>query len=188
MRHLRIGRELAPAVGLGAALVAFGIAAIGAPIVLGQDSVSAGDGQGPATTRAVVASGSSQRFGRWEIVSSQTAAGDPCVGVRLLDGPGGGGRSLAEACGPTVANQVGSIVAPPGGQGTLFFGRVDDRATTAHISHRGSEMLSVMVRSGADGHQYVTAESAERLPAAQVRLSDAASMDLGRADPAAIGG
>lgn len=186
MRHPRIRRELAPAVGLGAALAAFAIAALGAPMVLGQGSESAGDAHGPATPRSVVAVGTSRYFGRWEIVSSQTAAGDPCVGLRLLDGRGGG-PSLAEACGPTVADQVGSLVAPPGRRGTLFFGRVADRAATVRVSEDGRGLLSAKVRSGADGRSYVAAESAERLPDAQVRLSDARDVDLGRADPAAVG-
>lgn len=187
MRHRRIRRELAPAVGLGAALAAFGVAALGAPTVLGQGAESAGDGHGPASPRSVVAAGSSRYFGRWQIVSSHTAAGDPCVGLRLLDGRGGGGPSLAEACGPTVADQVGSLVAAPGHQGTLFFGRVDDRAATVRVSDDGRRLLSAKVRAGADGHSYVAAESADRLPGAQVRLSDARDADLGRADPTAVG-
>lgn len=188
MRNLRIRRELAPAIALAAALGGFGVAALGAPIVLGQGSEPAGDGQGPTTPRTVVASGSSRYFGRWEIVSSHAANGDPCVGVRLIEGQPGSGPSLAEGCGPTVANQVGSLVAPPSQQGTLFFGRVDGRTTTARVSDGGRQKLSVKALSGSDGRKYVVADSAERLPGAQVRLSDAQNTDLGRADPAAVGG
>jgi hypothetical protein len=189
MTNLRIRSELAPAVGLASALLAFGIAALGAPIVLGQSAEPVGDSEGPATPRTVVASGDSRYFGRWEIVSSQTANGDPCVGVRLLEGQPGSGPSLAEGCGPTVANQVGTLVAPPGKQGTLWFGRVDSRTATGRVSaDAGRQLLALEAIAGRDGRKYVVAESAARLRTAQVRLSDGNDAGLGRADAAAVAG
>jgi hypothetical protein len=58
--------------GLAAALAGFGAAAIATPVVLGQDPDGghAADSGGPATARTVVAAGSTEQFGRWEIVVS----------------------------------------------------------------------------------------------------------------------
>jgi hypothetical protein len=185
MRNIRIRSELAPAVGLAAALVVFGVSAIGAQVVVGHGNEPTADGQGPATARAVVAAGNSKSFGRWEIVSSQTANGDPCVGIRLLEGQPGSGPSLAEACGPTVANQVGSLVAAPGQRGTLFFGWVENRTAAANVRAGGSHKLRAEAIVGADGRKYIVADTAERLAGAEVRLQGAQGADLGRVDSAA---
>lgn len=179
-------KHFKPLVGFIAAVVGFATAAFATPVVFGQGQ---DDGQvahtgGPVTTRTVVASGATKQFGRWEIVTSRTADGTPCLGVRLLDSYKSGGSSLSEACGTSVNNQVGNITSS---DGTLFFGRVTGPAHSARISAGGQHKMEVPTITGRDGLTYVLAEASEPLPEAVVGLSDAGQRGLGRVDPAAVG-
>jgi len=115
------------------------------------------DSGGPVAARTVVASGATERFGRWEIVTSKTADGTPCLGVRLLDSYKPGGSSLSEGCGTSVNNQVGSISSP---DATLFFGRVTGSAEEARISSAdGRATITVPTLPARDRLTYVLAES-----------------------------
>jgi hypothetical protein len=178
-------KTLKPLVGFAAALVGFAVAAVATPVVLGQDADGdqAAHTGGPATARTLIASGETKQFGRWEILSSETADGIPCLGVRLLDSYKPGGSSLSEACGTSVDNQVGSITAS---DATLFFGRVTGSAEQARISADGQEQIETPTFTGRDGLTYVLAEASERLPNVKVELTTAGQRNLGRVDPAAV--
>lgn len=180
-------KMLRSAVAAGVGAGAFAVGALGAPLVLGQssDEPVMDDPGGPATSPVTVTSGQSRYFGRWQIVTSKTSSGTPCVGVRLLDAEAVGGPSVAGGCGASTSNQVGSIIASAGQQGTLFFGRVDSRTATAEVTEGGRQKLKVKALTGSDGRTYIAADSLERIRGAEVRLADRQGNDLGRVDPAA---
>lgn len=180
-------KHLTPAIALLAALTSFGVVALGAQAVVGQDDADTGrDGHDIVGERVVVASGESKQFGRWELVKSRAVNGDPCMGIRLFRDAADGGASLSEGCGPDVQNQVGSIVAAPGKGGTLFFGQVSQSASAVVVRDGATRKLSTNAIVGADGKRYVAAEAAERLPGAVVELSDGSGRELGRVDSAAV--
>jgi hypothetical protein len=103
--------------------------------------------------------------------------------VHLIDPPGLEPGSRSEACGTAVDNQVGSITKS---KATLFFGRVTDNARTVRISDGATRKLAKPTFRGNDRRTYVAAEVDERLPSAEVHLSDAAQRGLGRVDAAAV--
>lgn len=175
-------RTLISIAGLVAVSASFGVASLLAPAVFGQNSAQnhAPDTGGPVTERVVVASGTAGEFGKWELVASEDAAGEPCLGVRLLE-PAEGMPSLAEGCGPATDDQVGNI---SGSRGTLFFGRVADNAEVATVSSRGVQERSLKAFGGRDGRTYVLAAADAGLSNAIVTVSDGSGNNLGRVDPA----
>ena len=174
-------RGLTPAFGALAALVTFAIAAVAAPMVVSQEGTS--DHAGPAGPRTVVASGASKHFGQWELTTSNTADGQPCVGVRFINPPPGT-PALAEGCGTDVLNQVGTVA--KAGHGTLFFGKVKANAASVVISDAGAQQKKDKDIKGKDGGSYVLAELDTNSPRSDVALEDATGQGLGRVDSDAV--
>lgn len=186
------GRALT--VGVLIAFVAVGVGVFGAPAVLAviDEQKHSPDNEGPITEKRVVAAGVTERFGRWEIVSSQDGNSEPCLGVRLLDAenarqddPTFGLPTLVEGCGQAVDDQVGTLGAPQGKSGTLLFGRIRDDAARVTISSGNSVLTSATARRGKDGRKYVLTEVTESVGEAQIVSIDERGRSLGRVDPGA---
>jgi len=147
------------------AFVAVSAVSLPGALALGQGSETSGDNDGPVTARHVVASGTDSEFGRWELVVSQTAKGELCRGIRLLDAADHPGEpTLAEACGGTaVQTHLGSLTGANGQ--TLLFGRVPAGSTSLSVAASGGATVSRPVGKDADGAAFyvgrVTADAAQ---------------------------
>ena len=179
-----IKRALAPAFGILAALIAFGASLIAAPAVISGDRDH--DYGGAVTDKTPIATGMTERFGSYTLLTSQTADGGLCVDIQVSEFEAGVND-------PSDPVTVGGCGGPPHtnvitrDDATLFFGRVPDSAEAVRVQHDGKEKKVKKASKAKDGRRYVVIEVAgEKLKGAQVTALDGEGRSLGRIDPAGL--
>lgn len=172
-------------VGAGSALLAGAVSFaafsfLAAPSRSQQFAAADGDHAGPVTPRVVVASGSSDTFGDWQLVVSKDADGNLCRGV-LVRRPELPTPDLSEGCGLSDEDHIASLSGPE--HGTLLYGRVPDDADRGDISSSNAAAMHANAIHGLDGHRYFVTSSARELHSPHVTLRNSKGAVVARSDP-----
>lgn len=148
------------AVAVGGAGAATGLLDVGDQVATPRERQ--GDGLRYTSARTIVATGRTPLAGRWEMSVTQSDQG-PCEGLRLLDGPTGGG--LGEGCGSTSTFTAGStsngfpIDRPElANRWMLVHGRTAEAAEAVELAAPGGVRIRAKTHDGppyVDGNFYL---------------------------------
>jgi len=175
---------VAAAIATGGAGAATGLVKIGRQEPTPKERQA--DGLLYAAPRTLVAAGRAPTAGRWEMTVTTSDVG-PCLGLRLLDEPPGGG-GLGEGCGNDATFTVGSTsngfpVDRPelANRWKLVYGRAPEEAVRVELSAANGLRQSVATHDGPPeiyGDFYLL-EAPGKIKDATVRAFDADGRPLG---------